>query len=65
LPEQVGELIALLVHGESPTVRLAFGLVAPFQQMYQENLQTTIEFPLLAGAHAVEFLGQMSDIQFA
>ena len=61
----IGEAIALDADTGFPPRAALVRLIAPFQEMKQENGQAADQLPLFGLAHALDFLGDVFDVGLA
>ncbi len=61
--QMILKLVALLFKGQAPAITAQNWLVAPLEQMHQQDRQPADQFALLASAHALDFLGDKLDIR--
>jgi hypothetical protein len=58
----LGDAVALVRDARFPTRAALARLIAPFEQVQQENAQSADQLALLGPAHAVDFLGDVLDV---
>ena len=58
----VGDAVALDADARLPIRALLFRLIAPFEEVKQEDAEAADQLTLFRPAHAVDFLGDMLDV---
>jgi hypothetical protein len=58
------EYVACYLDGAFPAIAAPFRLMAPFQQMHEQDRQAAVEFSAFAVAHGFNFLDEVFDIQW-